>query len=185
MNILITIIFLILALIGCQKEKPNIDKKEPVDSSIYKQRDIKEPKELDISNDGNLRIEAEGLAKPDNTIAQDKSFFLVVTAKEDVDISVQYTYDTYSKEGALFCCDLKNNDNNEIKLEPLYSTYLPQSSEESYKEIWKTTGMFLKKGENIFYLNGKDQTFPYRMILEITFFDPEKIEKVTLYPTEL
>ena len=45
--------------------------------------------------------------------------------------------------------------------------------------------MFLKKGENIFYLNGKDQTFPYRMTLKITFFESEKIENVILYPTEV
>ena len=39
-----------------------------------------------------------------------------------------------------------------------------------------TNGVFLKKGENVFYLNGKDQTFPYRMILKVTFFEPEKID---------
>jgi len=44
--------------------------------------------------------------------------------------------------------------------------------------------MFLKKGENVFYLNGKDQTFPYRMILKVTFFEPEKIDSVILYPIE-
>lgn len=28
-----------------------------------------------------------------------------------------------------------------------------------------------EKGENVFYLNGKDQTFPYRMILKVTFLN--------------
>ena len=30
----------------------------------------------------------------------------------------------------------------------------------------------------------KDQTFPYRMILKVTFFEPEKIDSVILYPIE-
>ena len=61
---------------------------------------------------------------------------------------------------------------------------LQYTYEENYKETWLTNGVFLKKGENVFYLNGKDQTFPYRMILKVTFFEPEKIDSVILYPIE-
>ena len=35
-----------------------------------------------------------------------------------------------------------------------------------------------------FSLLEKDQTFPYRMILKVTFFEPEKIDSVILYPIE-
>lgn len=97
---------------------------------------------------------------------------------------MQYTYDTYGKEGALFCCELKEKNGVKTTLEPLSSFYLSQTSEENYKETWLTNGVFLKKGENVFYLNGKDQTFPYRMILKVTFFESEKIDSVILYPIE-
>ena len=83
----------------------------------------------------------------------------------------------------MFCCELKETNGTDTTLEPLSSLYLSQTSEENYKETWLTNGMFLKQGENVFYLNGKDQTFPYRMILKATFFEPEKIESVVLYPT--
>ena len=85
----------------------------------------------------------------------------------------------------VFLSSLKENNEMETKLEPLFSTYLSQFSEEHYKDTWLTTGLFLKKGENIFYLNGKDQTFPYRIALKITFLESEKIEKVILYPEEV
>ena len=103
---------------------------------------------------------------------------------KNTDVSLQYTYDTYGKEGALFCCELKEKNGVKTTLEPLSSFYLSQTSEENYKETWLTNGVFLKKGENVFYLNGKDQTFPYRMILKVTFFEPEKIDSVILYPIE-
>ena len=97
---------------------------------------------------------------------------------------IRDSYDTYGKEGALFCCELKEKNGVKTTLEPLSSFYLSQTSEENYKETWLTNGVFLKKGENVFYLNGKDQTFPYRMILKVTFFEPEKIDSVILYPIE-
>lgn len=186
----VVILALSFAFAGCQKENANIGEKEPMDNSlnnkiVYTQEDIEEPIELDIPENGVVALEAENLAKPDTTVPEEKSSFLSIVANEDTDISVQYTYNTYGKEGAMFCCDLKVLDENEIKLQPLASTYLPQFSEKNYKETWITTGMFLKKGENLFYLNGKDQTFPYRMTLEISFFEAEKIEKVILYPAEV
>jgi len=189
-GIFAVVLMVAFAFTGCQNENSNIDEKTPAEGSVkeavvYTQKDIKEPTELDISKNGVVTLEVENLAKPDKTPPNEKSFFLVVKAKEDTDISVQYTYNTYGKEGAMFCCDLKEEDGTEIKLEPLSATYLAQSSEESYKETWLTTGIFLKSGENLFYLNGKDQTFPYCMTLKITFFEAEKIEKVILYPSEI
>lgn len=52
--------------------------------------------------------------------------------------------------------------------------------------MWMTLLVYdyIIPGENVFYLNGKDQTFPYRMILKVTFFEPEKIDSVILYPIE-
>ena len=187
---LIAILALSFVIVGCQKENTKIDEKGPVDNSlnnefVYTQEDVEEPIELDIPENGVVNLEVENLAKPDTTVPEKKSFFLTIVAKEDTDISVQYTYNTYGKEGAVFCCDLKENDETEIKLKPISSTYLPQFSEKNYKEIWITNGMFLKKGENLFYLNGKDQTFPYLMTLKITFFEVEKIEKAILYPAEV
>ena len=187
---LIAILALSFVIVGCQKENTKIDEKGPVDNSlnnefVYTQEDVEEPIELDIPENGVVTLEVENLAKPDTTVPEEKSFFLTIVAKEDTDISVQYTYNTYGKEGAVFCCDLKENDETEIKLKPISSTYLPQFSEKNYKEIWITNGMFLKKGENLFYLNGKDQTFPYLMTLKITFFEVEKIEKAILYPAEV
>ena len=147
---LIAILALSFVIVGCQKENTKIDEKGPVDNSlnnefVYTQEDVEEPIELDIPENGVVNLEVENLAKPDTTVPEKKSFFLTIVAKEDTDISVQYTYNTYGKEGAVFCCDLKENDETEIKLKPISSTYLPQFSEKNYKEIWITNGMFLKK----------------------------------------
>lgn len=181
------IVVVSLAFAGCQKENLNMGETKSAENAasqenIYQQKSLQEPEKLEISKDGTIEMEIESQAEPDNTLPEDKPVFLAVTLKEDTDISAQYTYDTYGKEGAIFCCELKEGNGAETKLEPLSSLYLSQSSEENYEETWLTNGMFLKKGENVFYLNGKDQTFPYRMILKITFFEPEKIESAILYP---
>ena len=181
------IVVVSLAFAGCQKENSNMGESKSAENAasqenIYQQKSLQEPEKLEISKDGTIEMEIESLAEPDSTLPEDKPVFLAVTLKEDTDISAQYTYDTYGKEGAVFCCELKEGSGAETKLEPLSSLYLSQSSEENYEETWLTNGMFLKKGENVFYLNGKDQTFPYRMILKITFFEPEKIESAVLYP---
>ncbi len=188
-TILMTIVVLAVTFTGCQNGSSGTDKSEQTentvsDESIYHQKDLQEPKKLEISADGTVKMEIESMAEPDNTLPEDKSVFLVVTAKEDTDISLQYTYNTYGKEGALFCCELRKNNGTETILEPLSSLYLSQTSEENYEDTWLTNGIFLKKGENIFYLNGKDQTFPYRMILKATFFEPEKIKSVVLNTKE-
>ncbi|MDO5145814.1 MAG: hypothetical protein Q4D60_02315 [Eubacteriales bacterium] len=185
--IFMTIVILAFIFTGCQNTSSSIDESKHTESAvsdetIYNQKELQEPKELEISEDGTVAMEIESMAEPANTLPEDKSIFLAVTAKEDTDISLQYTYDTYGKEGALFCCELKADNGTETSLEPLSSFYLSQTSKENYKDIWLTRGIFLKKGENVFYLNGKDQTFPYRMILKATFFAPEKIESVILYP---
>lgn len=177
----------VLSFTGCQNESPDTDESKQAKTTVsnenmYNQKDLQEPKELEMSEDGTIEVEIESMAEPDNTLPNDKSIFLAVTSKEDTEISLQYTYDTYGKEGALFCCELKENNGTETTLEPLSAWYLPEASEKTYKETWITNGMFLKQGENVFYLNGKDQTFPYRMIFKATFFEPEKIESVVLYP---
>ena len=187
LTLFIAMIVVSLALAGCQKENSNMEKSKPAENAasqenIYQQKSLRKPEQLEISKDGTIEMEIESKAEPDNTLPEDKPVFLAVMLKEDTDISAQYTYDTYGKEGAVFCCELKEGSGAETKLEPLSSLYLPQSSEENYEETWLTNGMFLKKGENVFYLNGKDQTFPYRMILKITFFEPEKVERAVLYP---
>lgn len=187
LTLLMAIVVVSLAFAGCQKENSNMGESKSAENAasqenIYQQKSLQEPEKLEISKDGTIEMEIESLAEPDSTLPEDKPVFLAVTLKEDTDISAQYTYDTYGKEGAVFCCELKEGSGAETKLEPLSSLYLSQSSEENYEETWLTNGMFLKKGENVFYLNGKDQTFPYRMILKITFFEPEKIESAVLYP---
>ena len=75
------------------------------DDIIYNQKELQEPKELTVSEKGTLEIEVETLAKPDNTVPDEKAAFLSITLNEDADISVQYTYDTYGKEGMIFCCN--------------------------------------------------------------------------------
>ena len=180
-----------LVFTGCQRKNANGDTndKEIISSStsddiIYNQKELQEPKELTVSEKGTLEIEVETLAKPDNTVPDEKSAFLSITLKEDADISVQYTYDTYGKEGMLFCCSLKESDTDETKLKPIASRYLAQLSKENYKETWLSNGISLEKGENLFYINGGEQTLPYRMTLVISFIDPDKIEKIVLYPSE-
>lgn len=187
LTILMTVVVLTFVFTGCQNTSSSTDESKQTESTvsdenIYKQKELQEPKELEISKNGTVEMEIESMAEPSNTPPEDKSIFLIVTSKEDTDISLQYTYDTYGKEGALFCCDLKENNGTETTFKPLSSLYLSETYEEHYKETWLTRGVSLKKGENVFYLNGKDQTFPYRMILNATFFEPEKIESVVLYP---
>lgn len=189
LTLLVTIAVLSFTFTGCQNESPSSDESTQAETTVsnekmYNQKDLQAPKELEIAEDGTVKVEIESIAEPDNTLPEDRSIFLAVTSKEDTDISLQYTYDTYGKEGALFCCELKETDGTDTTLEPLSAFYLSQTSEKHYKETWLTNSVFLKQGENVFYLNGTDQTFPYRMILNVTFLEPEKIESVVLYPTK-
>lgn len=138
------------------------------------------PKELTVSTDGTLEVETKVLAMPD--AAKEKSVFLAVYLKEDADIGLQYTYDTRGKEGAMLCCDVNLQETGKVKGEPVCAMRLAQSSEENYGEIWQSGGTFLKKGKNVFYLSGGDQTLPCRIRLKLIFFAPEKIERAVLYP---
>ena len=188
-TVFLTMFVLLLAFTGCQNESSSTDENKQTKSTasdkvIYNQKDLQNPQKLEISEDGTVEMEIKSMTEPDNILPENKSIFLSITSKKDTDVSLQYTYDTYGKEGALFCCELKEKNGVKTTLEPLSSFYLSQTSEENYKETWLTNGVFLKKGENVFYLNGKDQTFPYRMILKVTFFEPEKIDSVILNPIE-
>lgn len=171
--VFLTMFVLLFAFTGCRNESICTDENKQTESTA-----------LEISEDGTVEMEINSMTEPDNILPENKSIFLSISSKEDTDVSLQYTYDTYGKDGALFCCELKEKNGVKTTLEPLSSFYLSQTSEENYKETWLTNGVFLKKGENVFYLNGKDQTFPYRMILKVTFFEPEKIDSIILYPIE-
>ena len=186
------ILFLLTAVLwlvctGCQKEPPDSSQSSSQTVSeemIYRQKQIHKPTELTLSEDGTVTIEVETAAKPDQTPPEEKAPFLAVSLKEKGDISVQYTYDTYGKEGSIFCCERKVSDEGQTKLMPVFSRYLAQTSEESYGEVWLSTGILLEKGEHLFYVNGGEQTLPYRMTLEITFLNPDSIGKILLYPGE-
>ena len=84
----------------------------------------------------------------------------------------------------MLCCDVNDSDEEETLLKPIYTMRLVQSSEENYGEIWLSGGTFLKKGVNLFYLGAGNQTLPCRMTLQLTFFEPEKVESAVLYPAE-
>lgn len=188
----ITALILILAIActGCSKASPgSTDDKKPSENTknsdvLHQQSQLKESKKLSLSEDGNLTVEIDTLAKPDSIAPEDKPIFLAVKVKEDADIALRYTYDTYGKEGVMLCCDVNDSDENEVLLKPIYTMRLAQSSEENYGEIWLGGGTFLKKGTNLFYLSAGDQTLPCRIILKLTFFDPDKVESITLYPAE-
>lgn len=190
MTVLILLIISISICTGCKGKTPgNLDdvetkKSEVDDEIIYSQAQLKKSKELTISEDGILKIEVDSLARPDELDAEQKPVFLAVRLKEDTDIGMQYTYDTYGKEGLVFCCDVNDSDTDETRSEPIYAMRLAQSSGEDYGEIWQSGGNFLKKGTNLFYMSGGDQTLPYRMQLKLTFFEPEKIENAVLYPAD-
>lgn len=182
---------LALAFVGRRKEKTDShsgNKETKANSTgndvIYRQNEIQEPTELAVGEDGILEIEVEALAKPDPSATEEVPAFLSVFLKENADISLQYTYDTHGKEGASLCCGVKESSEDAAQIKTIASRYLAQLSEESYGETWLSYGIFLEKGENQFYVIGGDQTFPYRMTLRITFFEPDKIEKVVFYPAE-
>lgn len=153
-------------------------------ASIVQQSPLREPAELEISEDGTVTVELDTLAKKDTRLPEGKPVFLAVTAKDDTDIALRYTYDTYGEEGILLCCDVNDSDTDETELVPIYSMGLTQSSEENYRELWFSGGTFLKKGANMFYFSGRSRDLPCRMILELTFFNPEKVDSVVLYPAE-
>lgn len=159
-TVFLTMFVLLLAFTGCQNESSSTDENKQTKSTasdkvIYNQKDLQNPQKLEISEDGTVEMEIKSMTEPDNILPENKSIFLSITSKKDTDVSLQYTYDTYGKEGALFCCELKEKNGVKTTLEPLSSFYLSQTSEENYKETWLTNGVFLKKGENVFYLNGK------------------------------
>lgn len=184
-------VVLLLVFAGCGKERTNNqseDREAKANSTgndvIYRQNEIQEPTELAVGEDGILEIEVEALAKPNPSATEEVPAFLSVFLKENADISLQYTYDTHGKEGASLCCGVKESSEDTAQIKPIASRYLAQLSEESYGETWLSYGIFLEKGENQFYVIGGDQTFLYRMTLRITFFEPDKIEKVVFYPAE-
>ncbi len=106
----------------------------------------KEPTELDMPQDGKLEIEMETLAKPDAAAPDEKAAFISVILKEDTNLSIQYTYDTYGKEGMMLCCEAADTETGEMKLRPIASSYLAQLSEENYGETWLSSGLTLEKG---------------------------------------
>ena len=71
------ILALSIACTGC-KEKNKSVKTSVSDEKIYRQNQLKESKELTISEDGTLEVEIDSLAKPD---AQKKSVFLAIQSK--------------------------------------------------------------------------------------------------------
>lgn len=174
---------LILGMTGCDKnnaeDKSDIKSDNAISKNLQKQETLDEPEELTISEDGLLEIEVNSMAEPDKTKPEEKSIFLTIITNDKTDFALQYTYDTNGVEGAILCGDVKKKK----QLQPFYAMRLTQSSQKNYKEIWLSGGSFLENGENVFYLNGGDQTFPYRMILKFNFFEPEKIEKVISHPS--
>ncbi len=179
------------ALSGCKSDdmpKPDdtqdSQKTAKENAAITQQSSLTEPAELEISEDGTVTVEIDTLAKKDTRLPEEKPVFLAVTAKDDTDIALRYTYDSFGEEGIMLCCDVNDSDTDEAELVPIYSMRLAQSSEENYKELWFSGGTFLKRGANLFYLSGKDRDLPCRMILELTFLNPENVESVVLYPAE-
>lgn len=154
------------------------------DTAIVQQRDLTDSKKLPVSEDGTVTIEIDTLAKKDTSALEGKAIFLVITAKDDTDIALRYTYDSYGEEDIMLCCGVNDSDTDETALKPIYAMNLTQSSEENYKEIWLGGGAFLEKGANCFYLSGRSRSLPCRMVLELTFFEKENVESVVLYPAE-
>ena len=64
-----------------------------------------------MPQDGKLEIEMETLAKPDAAAPDEKAAFISVILKEDTNLSIQYTYDTYGKEGMMLCCEAADTGN--------------------------------------------------------------------------
>lgn len=178
-SVILLIVGVLASFTGCQSETPV---KTEVTKVTCSQNEIKEPTELDVPQDGKLEIEMETLAKPDGTTPEEKAIFLCITLKEKSDISMQYTYDTYGKEGMMLCCEAAVSDDGQTSLRPIASTYLAQLSEENYGETWLSSGLTLENGENIFYVNGGEQTLPYRMMMTLTFQEPDNVEKIVMYP---
>ena len=173
-SVILLIVGVLASLTGCQSETPG---KTEVTKVTCSQNEIKEPTELDVPQDGKLEIEMETLAKPDAAAP-----FISVILKEDTNLSIQYTYDTYGKEGMMLCCEAADTETGEMKLRSIASSYLAQLSEENYGETWLSSGLTLEKGENIFYVNGGEQTLPYRMMMTLTFQEPDNVEKIVMYP---
>ena len=178
-SVILLIVGVLASFTGCQSETPV---KTEVTKVICSQNEIKEPTELDVPQDGKLEIEMETLAKPDAAAPDEKAAFISVILKEDTNLSIQYTYDTYGKEGMMLCCEAADTETGEMKLRPIASSYLAQLSEEKYGETWLSSGLTLEKGENIFYVNGGEQTLPYRMMMTLTFQEPDNVEKIVMYP---
>ncbi len=190
LSITALILMLTIACTGCSKASSgSTDDKSPAENTkssdvLHQQSQLKDSKELPLSEDGTLTVEIDTLAKPDGALPEDKPVFLAVKVKEDTDIALRYTYDTYGKEGVMLCCDVNDSDEEETLLKPIYTMRLAQSSEENYGEIWLSGGTFLRKGVNLFYLGAGNQTLPCRMTLQLTFFEPEKVESAVLYPAK-
>ena len=125
-TVFLTMFVLLLAFTGCQNESSSTDENKQTKSTasdkvIYNQKDLQNPQKLEISEDGTVEMEIKSMTEPDNILPENKSIFLSITSKKDTDVSLQYTYDTYGKEGALFCCELKEKNGVKTTLEPLSS----------------------------------------------------------------
>ena len=102
-TVFLTMFVLLLAFTGCQNESSSTDENKQTkitasDKVIYNQKDLQNPQKLEISEDGTVEMEIKSMTEPDNILPENKSIFLSITSKEDTDVSLQYTYDTYGKE---------------------------------------------------------------------------------------
>ena len=102
-TVFLTMFVLLLAFTGCQNESSSTDENKQTKSTasdkvIYNQKDLQNPQKLEISEDGTVEMEIKSMTEPDNILPENKSIFLSITSKEDTDVSLQYTYDTYGKE---------------------------------------------------------------------------------------
>ena len=118
----------------------------------------------------------------EDRILSDEEFSGLVQNEINLSMAISHFESKYGKEGMMLCCEAADTETGEMKLRPIASSYLAQLSEENYGETWLSSGLTLEKGENIFYVNGGEQTLPYRMMMTLTFQEPDNVEKIVMYP---
>lgn len=107
-------------------------------------------------------------------LSETEAGFLFVEVSEDMEGTMHYTYSNGGREGLVMGYCAGDAAAEEIALEA--------ATEEAYGAIWTDTEVSLKKGTNVFFVSGEDQSC--RMQFELTGLDKEKVTYVSAFSRE-
>lgn len=105
-------------------------------------------------------------------LSETEAAFLFVEAKEEMDVTLHYTYTTQDQSGVELGHYLDGSGEKSV-------IELAAATEQAYDSLWTDEKISLKKGMNVFFLSGNDITC--KMKFEINGFDHDKISYASAF----